>query len=277
MVSRPLSTGAAEYSGCMCGRYVQARAAGDLVEDLGAELEPGAPVRPSWNVGPWQQANQQPFMVEVLTEDGELQKRLRTGMFGVMKPWHSSVQEARRWATFNAKKETLLERSTWRRPLVAHRCAVPATAYYEWKKYEGGSKTTHAIRPADDGGILFAGFYESWRSPADDAWMWTFAILTGPSPVAGNNPAHDDLAWVHHRIPLALDQTTLEKWITSEELEPADATALVEEVRERSVEVAKGWEVYQVGREAGNWRNDYPELLSPVTADGADEAALRLF
>ena len=61
------------------------------------------------------------------------------------------------------------------------------------------------------------------------------------------------------------------------ELEPADATALVEEVRERSVEVAKGWEVYQVGREAGNWRNDYPELLSPVTADGADEAALQLF
>lgn len=52
--------------GCMCGRYVVSKAAGDLLSHFEAKEVEGSPPRPSWNVAPTQSV---PIIAERLDED----------------------------------------------------------------------------------------------------------------------------------------------------------------------------------------------------------------
>lgn len=86
----------------------------------------------------------------------------------------------------NARVETVREKPTFRR-LLGNRLLVPASAWWEWD----GAKVKMRLAPTDGGLLSFAGLYDGDR----------FVILTGA--------ATPDLAPVHDRMPLLVD----ERWL----------------------------------------------------------------
>lgn len=93
----------------------------------------------------------------------------------------------------NARAETLTERPTFR-PLLANRCLVPATAYFEWRR-DGRARLKNRIAPADGHPFAFAGLFT----------QGFFAIITcAPAPAVRH---------VHARMPVILDEAGEEDWI----------------------------------------------------------------
>lgn len=93
----------------------------------------------------------------------------------------------------NARAETLASKRTFR-PLLEHRCLVPATAFFEWRQ-DGRAKRKNRIRPAEGGIFAFAGISDGAR----------FTIVTcRPAPA---------IAHIHNRMPVILDQAAEAAWI----------------------------------------------------------------
>lgn len=93
----------------------------------------------------------------------------------------------------NARAETLEERKTFR-PLLAKRCLVPASAYFEWRRRDG-RKLKNRIAPGAAGLWAFAGL-------TDGAY---FTIITcSPAPA---------IAHIHGRMPVILERRAEKAWI----------------------------------------------------------------
>ena len=105
----------------------------------------------------------------------------------------------------NARAETAAEKPTFRESWAAHRCAVPASWYFEWEHDERkrpGRK--FALRPAGSGtgesGIAWlAGLYRL------EEGVPAFVIVT--------READESLRWMHDRIPLILTEQDAQRWI----------------------------------------------------------------
>jgi putative SOS response-associated peptidase YedK len=91
----------------------------------------------------------------------------------------------------NAKAEEAAGKKTFQ-PLLASRCIVPATGYYEWR-LEDGKKIKTLI--ATDGVMPMAGFI------TPDACV---VLTCAPSPA---------LAHIHHRMPAILDTCDVTAWL----------------------------------------------------------------
>ncbi|MGO2633811.1 MAG: SOS response-associated peptidase family protein, partial [Galactobacter sp.] len=69
----------------MCGRYVVARAAGDLMDEFGAEDgQEETLLRPNFNVAP---TTDVPVVLERLDEEGSLLRELHVARWGLLPPW----------------------------------------------------------------------------------------------------------------------------------------------------------------------------------------------
>lgn len=246
----------------MCGRYVIARATGELVPLL--EAEPGQTYqeRISWNIGI---TSSVPILLERLDDDAEVHRELHTARWGLLPVWAKDRTFSNR--AFNARSETVTQKPTFRSAVRARRCAVLADAYYEWTGPKG-AKQPYAVRPADHGLITFAGLYEWWKDPAAEQWVLSCTILTGASPQTGAGGSLDELAQLHDRIPLAMHPETQQDWLSPGKLTADEAEAMVERIRTESFDVAAGWEVYPVDRAVGSVRNEGPQLMEPITTPG---------
>lgn len=242
----------------MCGRYVQSRSKGDLLSILNARAPAELELRENYNVAP---TTDVPILIQ-REEDGELHREIHAARWGLLPIWAKDKKQS--YKTFNARSETVTEKASFRSAVRSKRCAIPADAYYEWLT-EGKIKHPHAIRPKDGGLITFAGLYEWWKdpeAPEDHQWLLSCTILTGPAPTPDQ---HQDLATLHDRLPLPLSEETLVAWVHPDKLEKPEAAELVDYVRSEAYEVAAGWEVYPVSKDAGNVRNNGSKLLEPVS------------
>ncbi|MDS2171777.1 SOS response-associated peptidase [Nesterenkonia sp. CL21] len=183
----------------MCGRYVMALRAGELVDalescgmdevSLGGELpgDDAQPWRLSWNVAP---TSTVPILVERYEEGEGRRREVHAARWGLLPRWAESAAFSSK--TFNARSETVVSKPSFRSAVRRRRCAVPVQGYYEWQvtQDEGASKpvrTPFFIQDAQAPLILFAGLYEWWKDPqreaeGQDAWVLSVTILTGPSP-----------------------------------------------------------------------------------------------
>jgi len=74
-------------------------------------------------------------------------------------------------ATFNARAESVADKSMFRDAFKRHRCIVPASGYYEWLKVPDG-KQPYFISATDGGVLSFAGLRGRWRDRATAASLW---------------------------------------------------------------------------------------------------------
>jgi putative SOS response-associated peptidase YedK len=247
----------------MCGRYVMARAVGDLLAEFDAELENEIAIPPSWNVAPTDDA---PIVLERFI-DGGAARQLHIARWRLVPSWAKDPGIGPKM--INARSETVLEKPAFRKAVQSRRCAVPADGYYEWKQGEGRSKQPYYVHPREGAGMVFAGLYEWWKDPSlpqgDPArWMLSMSIMTADSPPEGaESTVFGELTALHDRVPLPMSRETMAAWLDPQ---VDDAAGLVDLVRSGVKDVASGWRVDSVGQAVGNVRNNSPELIEPVEA-----------
>lgn len=285
----------------MCGRYVIARAAGDLMDALGIKM-PDADgtedayeqleLRPDYNVAPTKDV---PIVLERLIEPGDraggvenssgaagYRRELHVARWGLVPIWAKDLSFSSR--AFNARSETVTSKPTFRSAVKARRCAIPVDGYYEWLAPEkpDGRKRPFFVHRKDGAPIVFAGLYEWWKDPnpkqdsaphvagdsntgdsgEENPWVLSCTILTCASPSHEAPGMAGELGLLHDRLPVPLgDEAALSAWLDPES---QDAATLVAEAVAHAYDSLGEWEMHEVGPAVGNVRNNGPELITPI-------------
>jgi putative SOS response-associated peptidase YedK len=223
----------------MCGRFAQALPAEMLVRMFGALDLRQVISRPSWNVAPSAQ-------VTVAVWDARREIRVLVPMtWGLLAPWEKHWDTAR-LRPINARCETVATSRMFAPAFRRRRCLVAVDGWYEWAR-EGGQKLPHGCGCADRRATVLGGIWESWTSPIGDQ-IRTLALVT--------TPASPDLAAIHDRMPLVLEEADWPVWLGESK---GNAAALMRPAARGSV---MAW---RVSRAVSNPDNNGAELLAPLS------------
>lgn len=243
----------------MCGRFVVAGAATDLVEMFDIDLIADNLPEPSFNVAPTDRVS---IVLDTIGKnaaaDDEPVRRLEAARWGLVPVWSKDPKSG--VSAINARIETAAEKSTFATAVKKRRAIIPATGYYEWKVIDG-VKTPHFIHSPDGELMVFAGLYEWWRDPAaadnsPDRWLLSTSILTRDATGA--------LAGIHDRMPVFLSPELLDEWLDPH---TEGSTELLDEISAGGAEIAQFLEFHEVDKAVGNVRSSGPSLIEPIRAD----------
>jgi putative SOS response-associated peptidase YedK len=243
----------------MCGRFVVARATGELTAELDIERVSDDAPGISYNVAPTTR-----IRVVVDAPADEPVRRLEAAKWGLVPSWAKDESVAVR--AFNARSETAASKPTFRAAVKQRRGVIPVDGYYEWHKRADGSKQPYYVHPQGEGSLLLAALYEWWKRPdaaeGEDAWLLSATILTRAS-------ATDNLQWLHDRTPVFLDRGDVDEW-----LDPAVAGngELVTAFADRALAVSETLQLRPVGKRVGNVRENDEHLIDEVEPEATPEA-----
>ena len=122
---------------------------------------------------------------------------------------------------FNARSDTVAEKSSFRAALRHRRVLVPASGFYEWHRPPKETRqrpVPYWIRPRNGGLVAFAGLMETYMSP-DGAEMDTAAIVTCA--------ANASISSIHERMPVVIMPEDFERWLDCRAHEPRDVADLM--------------------------------------------------
>lgn len=128
--------------------------------------------------------------------------------FSLVPSWSKEAKP--RFATHNARLETVLEKPTWRDSFQKRHCLVPFTHFIEpiyHNEHAGYMVAFHAAKA--DMPLLAAGVWDAWRDPADGIRRESFAILTSVPPPFVAEVGHD-------RCPVFLGFESGKEWLHAE-------------------------------------------------------------
>lgn len=239
----------------MCGRYVAAKAVGDIVSFFDIDRVSENLASPSWNIAPTVRVNVILEAVDKAQPEAGAVRRLESARWGLVPGWAKDPSVGSRM--FNARIEEADGKPAFRTAVSKRRAAIPASGYYEWRTAADGTKTPFYISPGDDDALFaFAGLYEWWRDPAaaddsPDKWLLSTTILTQDSV--------GPLTEIHDRMPVVLDVDAMDHWLDTTTEGDRD---LLDDIAAAGVETLEQFEAREVGREVGNVRNDRPDLIS---------------
>ncbi len=256
----------------MCGRYASSRRPEDLIEEFEVvRSRVVTPLEADYNVAPTKQVyavlerSPRPHDDTSLEDAGEPQRperQLRVLRWGLVPSWAKDPSIGSRM--INARMETVGTKPAFRKAFEVRRCLLPADGYYEW--YPTSELTSSGkprkqpffIRPRDGGVLAMAGLYEIWRDPTaaendPDRFWWTTTVLT--------TTATDELGQIHDRMPLMVDRDHRDAW-----LDPRSESGRVSALLDPATPDAL--EAFPVSSAVGNVRNNGPELLEPLAAEG---------
>ena len=167
--------------------------------------------------------------------------------WGLIPGW--SKESTTKYATFNARAESLIEkpayRTAWKH---GQRCLVPALGYYEWKQ-EGNRKTPFFIKSVLPEPLVFAGIWDKWQT--DEKETYSFSIVTCE--------ADGMLKDIHNRMPMMLVPDTANQWLTGN---IDDAQGILHSAILHTAN-AVDVQFYPVDPMIGNTRNQGQALINP--------------
>ncbi|MGH9125750.1 MAG: SOS response-associated peptidase [Acidimicrobiales bacterium] len=275
----------------MCGRYTSTSATADLARIFEVENDDirteQLPLR--YNVAPTQDV----YAVAVRRpkEEGETPRRLLGAYrWGLIPYWAKDPSVGNRM--INARAEGIEDKSAYKRPLLRHRCIIPADAFYEWQvlsptvddtgKGRGGggrgerggraangrrtnggraaNKLPYVIRHRDGSPLAFAGLWEFWRPPDDpDADPIRSCVII-------TTEANELVAPIHDRMPVVLPPSAWERWLDPANQDLAAIKAML------VPSPATDLEAYPVSNRVNDVANEGPELLEalPPPPEGSE-------
>lgn len=166
--------------------------------------------------------------------------------WGLIPRWAKDASIGHR--LINARVETLAAKPAFRDSLRKRRCLIPADGFYEWKSM-GQTKTPMLLRPPEGDPLALAGLWERWIDPKGQEVRSCTIITTAATPF---------MAAIHDRMPLILPTESWDRWLTPQELPPAEAEALLSAPRKLDLVAV------EVSRAVNSPANDSPALIEPV-------------
>lgn len=239
----------------MCGRYALSAPVQRIVDYFTVreffEDEAGPDLRPRYNIAPTQRAP-----VIRLAEGERVLQMMRWGFV----PHWAKDPAALKSHPINARAEKASRSPMFRDAFRHHRCLVPATGFYEWRKRgKGQPKQPYLIRREDERPFAFAGLC-SFRPEADDeALAATFTILT-TEPNELVRPIHD-------RMPVILPEDRWQRWLSASAAETGELEALI-----TGPPSAERWEAVPVSRRVNSPAHDDAKLVEPLGDGGKSDA-----
>jgi putative SOS response-associated peptidase YedK len=221
----------------MCGRFVITSPPAAVRLVFGYAEQPNFP--PRHNVAPTQ-----PVPV-VMLQNGN--RHFRLMRWGLLPSW---VKDPRQISLLiNARSEQITEKPAFKNAVRRRRCLIPADGYYEWQ-VSGGRKRPFFIHRRDGALFGFAAVAENWIGPNGEE-VDTVAIVTAA--------ASEDLAVLHHRVPVTLTPDDFERWLdcSSDSAEPVMA------LLKGPLPGEFAW--HEVSTRVNHADNDDAQLLLPIT------------
>ena len=172
----------------MCGRYNLTEP--DELPDR-YEVEVKEPIKPNYNVSPGQ------FMPIITEEDGR--RKLEIMKWGFTRPFTPKL-------LFNTRADKALG-GMWGKATTHRRCLIPANAFYEWQKREGGTQP-FLIYPKEIRTFSFAGIWEPTKDKDGKAILAYSIITTEPNK---------EMNAIHNRMPVILHPDQEKSWLEAGE------------------------------------------------------------
>lgn len=147
--------------------------------------------QPSYNLTPGHDA-------PVVLCDAQGEREVQTMRWGLVPSWTKKGTQPDHFRMFNARSETVGEKSVFSRLLSSKRCIFLCEGFYEWKK-DGSKKQPFYIHLGEDRVMHMAALYDVWHTGEGDQTLATFTILTTDSSTR--------LRWLHDRMPVLLMST----------------------------------------------------------------------
>jgi putative SOS response-associated peptidase YedK len=198
----------------VCGRFALYDPPSDLAARFGIDEVLAEDLPSRWNVAPTQ-----PVYAVATSRDGAT-RRLRTVRWGLVPTWAKDPTIGSRF--INARLETIETARPYRAAFERRRCLIPANGFYEWKKStEPGRRRAgqpfYAFDP-DGAPLALAGVWEIWYD-AEDVALRSAAIIT--------TAATGELAAIHDRMPVIVEQSDWERWLVPSALDAGLLSSLV--------------------------------------------------
>jgi len=133
------------------------------------------------------------------------------------------VRELNNWPlTINIRRETIIEKKSFRNALNYRRVIIPANGFYEWKKKPNAKNQPFFIEAISQPLIGFAGLMEVWSDKTGSEFD-TVAIIT--------TAATEELRTIHPRMPVLIDQQDQAAWLNCRDYRPKDVLTLLDKPR----------------------------------------------
>ncbi len=225
----------------MCGRLTLKTAPdqwGQLLLPLVDQLHLPGDFAPRYNIAPTQ-------LLVGLTSEGS-QRRLRNLRWGLIPSWASELSIGS--SLINARRETLLEKRSFKGLMGKHRCLVVVDGYYEWHRLTAKTKQTYWITPSEDSLMLLAGLWDN-NPKASGQSIDSCTLIT--------TAANSAMSSIHDRMPMPLVGQAAQLW-----LDPGYKT-------EQAVELLTAvdesfFKTQAVSSYVNNVRNQGPECIAAV-------------
>ena len=171
---------------------------------------------------------------------GKSSYELKEMNYSLIPKW-SKVRRPK-FATYNARIETLTEKPTWKSALREKHCVVPIDAFYE-SCYEGShAGSIVKFSSKGDQPLAVAGLWEEWIDLKTGEVVPSFAVIT-------TSPSEFIQSVGHDRCPLFLKSKAIKDWLSPVKRNPDDCVKyLIENFEEPdfTVEIDRplkaGWE-----------------------------------
>lgn len=137
------------------------------------------------------------------------ENKMVTGAMGYL-PLHAQKKSPKhkKYDTFNARTETIKERTLWRNAINKYHCAIPVAGFYKWEII-GWQKNPYIVEHQNNEITYLAGFFNYVENEVGENVAYRFAILTSSYqvPELPNNTrmpfkleAHHVASWLNHKI-----------------------------------------------------------------------------
>ncbi len=156
------------------------------------------------------------FAPVIIIEDGE---RVIKPMRYRVRPAHSSEEIPSKYNVFNARKDSLLERRTWKNIFLQNHGLFPFVRFFEWVE-KGGKKTLVSFSPKERSIMWAPMIYDEWHSANNEIGFQSFAIITTDPPKEIEEVGHD-------RCPIFMEEKNIDLWLQAKQLDQDMAFGLL--------------------------------------------------
>lgn len=135
-------------------------------------------------------------------KDGKYQ--LQDMSFSLVPSWSKTARV--KFATHNARLETIAEKPTWKKPFLSNHCLVPMTSFVE--PIYTGEHAGYMVEFFENKNDLLvaAGIFDEWVNTETGEVLESFSIITDRPPAFIEYIGHD-------RCPLFVGEDFSDKWL----------------------------------------------------------------